>query len=106
MKEESMIQEIIDNFDFGKCQEVMEMTNWVWISVGIPTVNHLIDSARQRLRNAINSCKDKEISHKTVYHVSSGGLKASAIKNRYGHIIWISLEFVLTDWSLDYDFDE
>jgi hypothetical protein len=105
--EESLIKEVIENFDFDKCQKTMDFLNWNWVSVGIPTVNHLVDSAKKRLRDCISYCKEcKELGAEKPYMVSSGGLKASAIKNRYGHIIWLSLEFVLTDWTIEYDLKE
>jgi hypothetical protein len=34
------------------------------------------------------------------YYVSSGGLKATAIKDDYGQITFLELEFVLTSWEL------
>jgi hypothetical protein len=35
-----------------------------------------------------------------VYFVSSGGLRATAIKDNYGQITFLELEFVLTSWEL------
>jgi hypothetical protein len=101
--ESSLIEEIIDNFDFEKCQKVMEFLNWSWVSVGTPNVENLKDSARNRLRECIDACKSKNVKSDSGYSVSSGGLKATVSKNRYGHINWAELEFVLTDWGVDYE---
>ena len=54
------------------------------------------------MMDAIKVCKDGE-SHKSSYFSSSGGLKATTWKNRYGHIEGIRLEFVLTAWDADGD---
>jgi hypothetical protein len=49
--------------------------------------------------------KDKEnrLSVNESYFCSSGGLKGTAWKNRYGHVAGIKLEFVLTEWDSDGD---
>jgi len=45
-----------------------------------------------------------EIKHDSYYYSSTGGLKAIAWKNKYGHITSIELEFVLTSWESDGDY--
>jgi hypothetical protein len=55
-----------------------------------------------RLKDAIELAKKGESPHLT-YFVSSGGLKATAWRNRYRQIEAINLEFVLTDWQSDGD---
>ena len=100
-----MIDEIIQEFDFERCYTAMNTLNWEWFSRGIPTVEILKESAIERLRSAIKGVKDKEnrLSTNDVYFSSSGGLKGSAWKNRYGHVAGIKLEFVLTEWDSDGD---
>lgn len=98
--EEEMIQNILNHFDFQKCNEVMTLLNWKWFLgnyMGIPTIEDMKKSSVERLRNAIKGCK--ETRGLDIYCVSSGGFKASACKNRYGHITFIKLEFVLTEWD-------
>jgi len=66
----------------------------------VPTSQELKKSARNRINNAIEGIKsDKTHSYREAYTCSSGGLKVSVWKNRYGRISDIQLEFVLTDWS-------
>lgn len=105
MMEEKMIGEIIQEFDFEKCHKAMTALNWGWFSVGVPTIDMLKSSAIHRLRSAIDGVKDKEngLSVNETYFSSSGGLKGSAWKNRYGHVTGIKLEFVLTEWDSDGD---
>jgi hypothetical protein len=105
MMEEKMIDEIIQKFDFERCYTAMELLNWEWIGRGIPTVEMLKESAIERLRSAMSGVKDKEnrLSVNEHYFSSSGGLKGTAWKNRYGHVAGIKLEFVLTEWDSDGD---
>jgi len=105
LKESKMINDIIENFDFYKCHDVMSHVDWQWRGNGVPTIDMLKLSAVNRLKNAIEGVKDKEnkVASDCEYHSSSGGLKATAWKNRYGHIEGVRLEFVLTEWDSDGD---
>jgi hypothetical protein len=100
---EKMIDNIIQNFDFERCRQAMLATNWGWWGLGTPSVETMKDSARSRLKDAVKGVLDREnkIHAGVSYIVSSGGLKATAIKNRYGYVDFLQLEFVFTDWSSD-----
>lgn len=100
-----MIENILENFNFEKCQRVMQFLNWKWGLQGHSVTKQMLrDSAVERLKDAIKYCKESERSSNTPCWVSSGGLKATAWKNNYGHIVSIQLEFILTDWEDDGDF--
>lgn len=101
---EKMIQDILDNFDFEKCHRVMKSLNWTWLR-GIPNVDDLKQSARSRLECAIEGVLNRKdtLPSNYYYFCSSGGLKATAWKNRYGHLEAINLEFVVTEWDSDGD---
>ncbi len=102
-QENKMIQDIIDNFDFRKCEIVMKELNWVWgFDRGVPTISMLEQSAVERLKSAMELAKEEKRPN-TTYFSSSGGLKANAWVNRYGHIEGVRLEFVLTEWDSDGD---
>ena len=103
--EENMINEIIEQFNFERCYSAMIALDWQWVGVGIPTIDMLKIASINRLRSAISGVKDKEngLSVNESYSSSSGGLKGSAWKNRYGHVAGIKLEFVLTEWDSDGD---
>jgi hypothetical protein len=105
MMEEKMIDEIIQEFDFERCYNAMNALNWQWVGTGIPTIDMLKESAINRLRDTMKGVKDKEnrLSANEYYASSSGGLKGTAWKNRYGHVTGIKLEFVLTEWNSDGD---
>ena len=106
MMEEKMIDNVLEHFDFNKCVLTMSLLNWEWFNRGVPTVEILKKSAAERLRSAMEGVKDKEnrLSVNEAYFSSSGGLKGTAWKNRYGHVAGIKLEFVLTDWDYDGDY--
>lgn len=102
-QENKMIDEIIENFDFEKCEITMKTLGWSWaFDRNTPTIERLKESARSRLQSAIELAKQNKCSRST-YFSSSGGLKGNAWINRYGHIEALRLEFVLTEWESDGD---
>jgi hypothetical protein len=102
-KKLNMINEIIANFDFEKVNTTMKLLDWQWAGEGVPGINKLRDSATERLNNAIEivlSTDNKE-HHDVGWLSSSGGLKATAWKNKKGKLSKLLLEFVLTDWDAE-----
>ena len=90
--------------DYISVHDVMKHLNWTWYPKGIPTVDDITFSARERIETVIKNClldakPDEE------YFVSSGGLKATSIKNNYGQITFLELEFVVTSWDLNDPYD-
>lgn len=104
LDEQMIIQEIMDNFDWEKCHQTMSLIGWEWHFVGIPTIFDLKDCAKKLIDSAIEGVKKPEIRYDTYYFCATGGLKAIAWKNRYGHIVSVELEFVLTSWQSDGDY--
>lgn len=95
-----MMFDIINNFDFQRVHDVMKHLNWTWYPKGIPTVDNIIFGAREKIESVIKVCL-LEAKPDEEYFVSSGGLKATAIKNEYGQITFLQLEFVLTSWEIN-----
>jgi hypothetical protein len=104
-KIESMIQEIMENFEWNRCAYTMKMLNWTWgFNNLVPQVEDLKNTAKYLIGSAIKGAlESKDLRPDEVYLSSTGGLKASVTKNRYNHINYINLEFILTDWSSDGD---
>jgi hypothetical protein len=98
-RHQRMMFDIINNFDFDKVHIVMNHLNWEWYGKGIPTVDDIRFAARDRLETVIKNCLFDAVPE-DVYFVSSGGLRATAIKDNYGQITFLELEFVLTSWEL------
>lgn len=102
-KKNNLINEILANFDFEKVHKTMTLLDWRWVGRGVPSINEIRDSASERLESAIEqviSSKNKE-HHDIGWISSSGGLKATAWKNKKGKLEKLSLEFVLTDWDTE-----
>lgn len=99
MNEKKLIDDILENFDFEKCQQTMNMLNWTWHDNRFVTVDMLKNMASRLLRDAIDSVKEYKTSKTST--VSSGGLSATVIKNRYNHILSCHLDFILTTWDAD-----
>ena len=104
VKHQEMIDDIIENFNFERCHDVMKHLGWVWVG-GTPTIERLKEAAEERLKCAIEGALDRKdrLPLHSSYFSSSGGLKATAWRNRYYQIEGIKLEFVLSEWDSDGD---
>lgn len=100
-----MIEDILRNFNWGRCVKAMRAINWRWVLVeGDVQEDNLKRTAIRLMETAMNGVKSKDVHFRSSYFSESGGLKATAWKNRYGHIVSLNLEFVLTDWESDGDY--
>ena len=89
MDERDIIEDILDEFDFGKVRQVMEHLNWIWYeSDGIPTLGHL----RKKARSLMKEC----IGHEE-YTVATGGLWVQ--KKTFDDLPFYRLMFVVSEWS-------
>ena len=105
--EAQMIDDVIENFDFLRCHYVMKFLNWCWVHNDnkVPTIDELKSESKKRFESAISLSKKRTRGRSNEGVVSSGGLKATAITNSHKHLTWLELEFILTDWSCDGDFE-
>lgn len=102
--EKKMIDNIMENFNFERCYFVMKTLDWKWGNdQHSPMMAELKEQGIEMMKSAIKICKEGNC-HKSTYTVQSGGFKASTWKNKYGHIIDLQLEFILTSWSHDADY--
>lgn len=86
-REQEMIDEIMDNFDFDKVQRVMECINWKWVGHGVPDAYTLRQEARQLLKESV----------KRNQSISTGGFLVKKSKGM------ISLSFLVEDWHEEYE---
>lgn len=94
-----MVKSVIKNFDFEKVADVMGYLNWTWVgNSNSPTIKDLKKSAKKRLKDAYNLAKE-EMTPNITYFSHSGGLKANAVCNEVGNVVFLNLEFVLTGWE-------
>jgi hypothetical protein len=102
---EQMIENIINNFDFEYCHKVMELTNWGWYDHNmqgciVPSVDQIKRVARRLIEDTMKKISEsKTIKSDYPYTIATGGLWASACKNRYGQICKIELRFTLSSWE-------
>jgi hypothetical protein len=87
-KEQELIDEIMDYFDFDKVAKVMTFLEWKWVSAedGIPSVGEIRQSARRLLKDAIKN--------KTTF--GTGGLRATYDDG------YLQLEFILEEMDVTY----
>ena len=99
-RHQKMMFDIMNHFDYDKVHNVMKHLEWEWYGKGIPTVDDIRFAARERIESVIKTCLS-EANPNEEYFSSSGGLKATAIKDDYGQITFLQLEFILTGWDLN-----
>jgi hypothetical protein len=85
-RNQELIDNILDEFDFEKVHKAMVALDWVWVFAedGVPTVGELRKAARLLLREAAS---------RDVYYTGSGGFRVT--KNADV----LKLEFVLEQWE-------
>lgn len=89
MTEEEIIEDILDEFDFGKVQHAMEALNWTWYdSSDVPTLGQL----RKKARNLMKHCKGHD-----TYVTATGGFNVR--KETHEGVPYYSLQFVVTEWD-------
>lgn len=91
-KKQDAIDEIMDNFDFGKVAKVMEGLNWRWANseteLQIPDVAELRKQARRLLKTAL----------KENTGIATGGFKVTYLKDEK----FLHLEFVVSEWDTQF----
>ena len=102
---DSMVQEVLDEFDFEKVHLTMKALKWTWATVpGIPTIDRLKETAEYLLRGSIEGALKCENLHgEAPYLHATGGFKAYCYRNRYKQITSLHLEFIVSEWETDGD---
>lgn len=102
-----MLDEVLENFDFGEVVATMEKLNWKWASISgskVPNVDQLKKTAKDLLLDAMLSAEeDSSIKPNVAYHVSTGGLEATAVLGESYRTEYLELKFVLTSYSASTD---
>lgn len=108
-KHDKMMNDIIENFNFMKCRMVMSFLGWTWgFPPGrTPEIDEMKKTAKYLMEGAIKGClESRSCRPGEAYMNSTGGFKAEAIKTKYNHLEFLKLEFVLTEWDSDGDYDD
>ena len=89
LSEQDIIEDILDEFDFSKVQQVMEHLDWTWHdSDGVPTLGQL----RKAARSLMKICIDYE-----EYTTASGGFWVQ--KRTFDGDPFYRLMFVVAEWD-------
>jgi hypothetical protein len=101
---EDMIDEIMEEFNFGKVESVMFHLNWRWASEYKRTPN--IDELRERAQELLESAAQSRLYNFIEQHHElgvihqTGGFKATAWCNEARtEITGLKLEFIVADWD-------
>jgi hypothetical protein len=98
---EYMIKDIIDEFDFGRVETVMDALDWQWRGE-TPTLDDLYEEAKRLLRGAAESRlgRFKDEHHDVAIINACGGFEARAYCNEdKTKITGLDLAFVVTSWD-------
>lgn len=92
-----MIDNIMDNFDFGRVAKTMEALNWKWV-MSVPDEVPQEHDIRKAARKLLKSVPDTFI--KDSYCTGTGGLYVQAWYENTD-LVLMELTFVVADWRVD-----
>ncbi len=101
------IKDIMDEFDWGKIQKVMEFLDWRWMMdnerFSIPNTFDLQRTARKLLEEVWHGTEKR----KCEYQVGTGGFKAVGYYDeKKQRVDLLELKFVLMSWYADESSDD
>ena len=104
-REQVMIDEIMDWFDFAKVAKTMGLLEWKIFCNNdyvIPEENTLRENARQLLMDTIDASEKYD---EDYVYMRTGPFKVTCLRDKK-RITSIVLEFIVTDWTSDSDDDD
>lgn len=102
--EKKLIDDVLNNFDFQRCQQTMEFLNWTWgFENRLVTVDMLKSRSYELLKETMTTVKT--LNRSKYCTIATGGLSATSRKNKYNHILSCELNFILTSWDAEF-YDE
>lgn len=91
------IEDILDEFDFMRVHAHMKHAKWEWLvpdgGLQVPTMQMLRRTARRLLLSVAHKATDNG------YMSSTGGFEAEGFKIEDSDVPYLTLKFVLTQWS-------
>ena len=103
LSQKEMIDNIMDNFDFERVHNTMDLLDWRWAGVGVPSEEKIKREAWKHLDSAIEQAlsPNNTESIDVGWISASGGLVARAWKTKKNNLSRLELDFVLTGWESD-----
>lgn len=97
MTKQEMIDEIMDNFDFGKVAKVMDFLDWKWAMVGMTSQYCVPEEPeiRKEARGRLSKVYDHAVGQGRKYETATGGFWYSYDPQ---HSI-LNLDFKLATWD-------
>jgi hypothetical protein len=98
---EKMIDDIMDEFNFAKVQNVMDHLDWKWVGEYV-TIEMLREEAERLLRGAIFARlhEYRDWHWEQGIHHCTGGFEATAFCDQFkSKITGLELKFVLSSWD-------
>ena len=96
---DSQIKDILNNFDFERVHEVMQLLNWQWFNSTtedkVPSYGELVMQAQSLLQQAVKGLSKEQGNY---FSTGTGGFNAIAIRCEDGHIV-VELQFNIADGS-------
>ena len=90
------MDEICDEFDFGKVQKVMEFLGWEWAGAeeGVPREAEL----RKKVRDLMSACYERALTFEGDWSTATGGFSVKY----YFEGDFFDVDFCLTHWTTEY----
>jgi len=90
------IDEVMDEFNFGKVQKVMDFLGWQWAGAeeGVPREAEL----RKQVRDLMDICYQQSFTHKRDWNTGTGGFNV----RYYYEVDVFEVDFCLTHWTTEY----
>jgi hypothetical protein len=99
----TMVDDIINEFNFEKVQKTMHALDWTWAStqMAVPSISELKNTARYLLINVYNMRQDeyKETHPEVPVTCGTGGFRATALCNEDQVVDFLKLEFIVSEWE-------
>lgn len=92
-----LVDKILDEFDFEKVKKTMDALEWVYFDSPDETVS--IGELRRMARRLLDEVYDKPPSPE--YTIGCGGFEAQRYMEVDDPTKYLSLKFVVTEWSTD-----
>lgn len=98
---ENQIDDIIDHFQYGIVHSYMTNVGWVWVGVGVPTINQMKDTNRNYLHKvydeAIKKLTNKPNKKSAKAYMGTGGFEYECYVYRNTPKPYFSMKFVIAD---------
>lgn len=98
MTKQELIEEVMDNFDFGKVAKAMKALGWVWVTTQFEVPEE--SEIRKHVRELLNLVYDGAVRTEGDWTMGTGGFEATY---EVDHKM-LSLKFIVSSWEAGGEF--